>query len=74
MAVDLSIIPNPTFDQKIGGCKDQCENNQDCRFFVITYGQNGEENWCVLYKSCDVMVASAKPGIIFAKQVTGTKN
>ena len=66
-------ISNPTFNQKVEGCKDLCESIQDCQFFFIQYGQNGEENFCIFYKSCDVMVANNKPGIIFVKKVTGGK-
>ena len=70
-AVSNSIL-NPTFNQKVEGCKDQCNNLQDCRFFFIRYAPN--ENFCSFYKACDVMVPNNIPGIIFEKQVKGTIN
>ena len=64
-------IPNPTLNQKVEGCRNQCETTQDCNFFFLQNGHNGEANFCILYQSCDIMVANNKPGIIFKKHSIG---
>ena len=58
---------NPGLDEKFKGCKAQCSDIEECRFFIVTK----EENDCQLFRSCTDFSEDGE-GLVYAKLIKST--